>query len=44
MRFVPPAAVLADGPVRFDGDPRARERPMGTVLDALRATRRGHHR
>jgi 3-phosphoshikimate 1-carboxyvinyltransferase len=37
MRFVPPAAVLADGDVRFDGDPRARERPMGTVLDALRA-------
>lgn len=37
MRFVPPAAVLADGPVAFDGDPRARERPMGTVLGALRA-------
>ena len=37
MRFVPPAAALADGPVRFDGDPRARERPMGTVLDALKA-------
>jgi 3-phosphoshikimate 1-carboxyvinyltransferase len=37
MRFVPPAAALADGPVRFDGDPRARERPMATVLDALRA-------
>ena len=36
MRFVPPAAVLADGDVRFDGDPRARERPMDTVLDALR--------
>ena len=36
MRFVPPAAALADGPVRFDGDPRARERPMGPVLDALR--------
>jgi 3-phosphoshikimate 1-carboxyvinyltransferase len=36
MRFVPPAAALADGPVTFDGDPRARERPMGTVLDALR--------
>lgn len=36
MRFVPPAAVLADGPVAFDGDPRARERPMGTVLGALR--------
>jgi 3-phosphoshikimate 1-carboxyvinyltransferase len=37
MRFVPPAAALADGPVRFDGDPRARERPMGPVLNALRA-------
>ncbi|RLK61090.1 3-phosphoshikimate 1-carboxyvinyltransferase [Actinokineospora cianjurensis] len=37
MRFVPPAAVLADGQVRFDGDPRARERPMGTILEALRA-------
>lgn len=37
MRFVPPAAALADGAVAFDGDPRARERPMGTVLDALRA-------
>jgi 3-phosphoshikimate 1-carboxyvinyltransferase len=37
MRFVPPAAALADGPVAFDGDPRARERPMSTVLDALRA-------
>ncbi|MBB6379026.1 3-phosphoshikimate 1-carboxyvinyltransferase [Pseudonocardia eucalypti] len=37
MRFAPPAAALADGPVRFDGDPRARERPMGPVLDALRA-------
>jgi 3-phosphoshikimate 1-carboxyvinyltransferase len=36
MRFVPPAAALADGPVTFDGDPRARERPMRTVLDALR--------
>jgi 3-phosphoshikimate 1-carboxyvinyltransferase len=37
MRFVPPLAALADGPVRFDGDPRARERPMGPVLQALRA-------
>lgn len=37
MRFVPPAAALADGPVAFDGDPHARKRPMGTVLDALRA-------
>lgn len=37
MRFVPPFAALATGEVRFDGDPRARERPMSTVLDALRA-------
>lgn len=37
MRFVPPAAALADGAVRFDGDPHARNRPMSTVLDALRA-------
>ncbi len=36
MRFVPPAAVLADGSVRFDGDPRARERPMAPMLAALR--------
>jgi 3-phosphoshikimate 1-carboxyvinyltransferase len=36
MRFVPPAAALADGPVAFDGDERARERPLATVLDALR--------
>lgn len=37
MRFLPPVAALADGEVRFDGDPRARERPLGTVLSALRA-------
>lgn len=37
MRFVPPAAAIADGDIDFDGDPRARERPMSTVLDALRA-------
>jgi len=37
MRFVPPLAALADGDVRFDGDPQARKRPMGIVLDALRA-------
>ncbi|HEY3604140.1 MAG TPA: 3-phosphoshikimate 1-carboxyvinyltransferase, partial [Sporichthyaceae bacterium] len=36
MRFVPPVAALAEGPVRFDGDPRARQRPMGPVLGALR--------
>lgn len=36
MRFLPPVAALATGDVRFDGDPRARVRPMGPVLDALR--------
>ena len=36
MRFVPPLAALADGPVRFDGDDHARRRPMGEVLRALR--------
>jgi 3-phosphoshikimate 1-carboxyvinyltransferase len=37
MRFLPPVAALADGPVRFDGDPEARVRPMLPVLAALRA-------
>ncbi|WP_086660811.1 3-phosphoshikimate 1-carboxyvinyltransferase [Lentzea kentuckyensis] len=37
MRFLPPAAALADGEIRFDGDPHARTRPMATVLDALRS-------
>ncbi|MGZ3142476.1 3-phosphoshikimate 1-carboxyvinyltransferase [Lentzea chajnantorensis] len=37
MRFLPPAAALAEGEIRFDGDPHARVRPMSTVLDALRA-------
>jgi 3-phosphoshikimate 1-carboxyvinyltransferase len=36
MRFVPPVAALAAGDVRFDGDPRARERPMAPVIGALR--------
>ena len=36
MRFLPPAAALADGPVEFDGDPHARARPMGGVLQGLR--------
>jgi 3-phosphoshikimate 1-carboxyvinyltransferase len=36
MRFVPPVATLADGPVTFDGDARARERPLRPLLDALR--------
>ncbi|WP_329137861.1 3-phosphoshikimate 1-carboxyvinyltransferase [Streptomyces sp. NBC_00670] len=37
MRFLPPVATLADGPVRFDGDPRSYERPLHGVIDALRA-------
>ncbi|MBB5155182.1 3-phosphoshikimate 1-carboxyvinyltransferase [Saccharopolyspora phatthalungensis] len=36
MRFVPPVAALASGRITFDGDPQARQRPLGTVLDALR--------
>ena len=36
MRFVPPVAGLADGPVVFDGDPHARTRPMSEVIGALR--------
>ncbi|HZJ40266.1 MAG TPA: 3-phosphoshikimate 1-carboxyvinyltransferase [Demequina sp.] len=42
MRFVPPLALLSglDGdirPITFDGDPAARVRPMGALIDALRA-------
>lgn len=37
MRFVPPLAALALGPVAFDGDPYARKRPMRPLLEALRA-------
>ncbi|GAA0947898.1 3-phosphoshikimate 1-carboxyvinyltransferase [Actinocorallia libanotica] len=37
MRFVPPLAARAAGPVSFDGDPHARVRPMGPLLEALRA-------
>ncbi|GAB2735044.1 3-phosphoshikimate 1-carboxyvinyltransferase [Sinomonas soli] len=37
MRFVPPLAALARGDIAFDGDPHARVRPMGPVIDALRA-------
>ena len=36
MRFLPPLAALADGPVDLDGDARARERPMAAVVGALR--------
>ncbi|GGL01624.1 3-phosphoshikimate 1-carboxyvinyltransferase 1 [Mangrovihabitans endophyticus] len=37
MRFAPPVAALADGPVTFDGDPYARERPLRPIVDGLRA-------
>ncbi|WP_412744794.1 3-phosphoshikimate 1-carboxyvinyltransferase [Krasilnikovia sp. MM14-A1004] len=37
MRFAPPVAALADGTVTFDGDPQARNRPLGPILTALRA-------
>lgn len=37
MRFLPVVAGLADGDIRFDGDPRARMRPMGSILTALEA-------
>lgn len=36
MRFVPPLALFADGPVTFTGDPHASERPMKGLLDGLR--------
>ena len=36
MRFVPALATLATGPITFDGDERARQRPMRTMVDALR--------
>jgi 3-phosphoshikimate 1-carboxyvinyltransferase len=35
MRFVPAVASLAEGDIRFDGDPRARVRPMKQVIDSL---------
>ena len=37
MRFLPVVAGLAKGDVRFDGDPRARMRPMASILSALEA-------
>lgn len=37
MRFVPPLAALSHATVAFDGDPRARERPMVTTVESLRA-------
>lgn len=35
MRFVPPIAALLNGSVAFDGDPAARLRPMGAVVQGL---------
>jgi 3-phosphoshikimate 1-carboxyvinyltransferase len=36
MRFIPPVAALALGPVAIDGDEHARNRPMRTTIQALR--------
>jgi 3-phosphoshikimate 1-carboxyvinyltransferase len=36
MRFAPPVAALTGVSVRFHGDPRAAQRPVGPVLAALR--------
>src|SRR5215210_852635 len=35
MRFLLPVAALVDGDVHFDGDPRARDRPLKPVVDGL---------
>ena len=37
LRFLPGVAALGRATVRFDGDPRVRERPVGAMLDALRS-------
>lgn len=37
MRFLPPVAALTIGDVRFDGDARARERPLAPLLTGLRS-------
>ncbi|MEN8672424.1 3-phosphoshikimate 1-carboxyvinyltransferase [Nocardioides sp.] len=37
MRFVPPIAGLSTATIAFDGDEHMRTRPVGQVLDALRA-------
>lgn len=36
MRFLPPLAAVLGLPVHVDGDPSARARPMGPVLEAVR--------
>lgn len=37
LRFLPPVAALADGPVTVDGDARLRDRPNAGLIAALRA-------
>lgn len=37
MRFAPAVAALGSAAVRFDGDPRARQRPMDATIAGLRA-------
>jgi len=37
MRFLPAVAGLAVGEITFDGDPRARARPLGPLVQALRS-------
>jgi 3-phosphoshikimate 1-carboxyvinyltransferase len=37
MRFLPAVAALSSADVRFDGDPRIRERPNAALLGAFRA-------
>jgi 3-phosphoshikimate 1-carboxyvinyltransferase len=37
MRFLPGVAALCRATVRFDGDPRVRERPIGAMLGGLRS-------
>ena len=45
LRFLPPVAALATGPVRLDGDPRLRDRPnAGLIAGAARPRRRGGRR
>jgi len=36
MRFVPPLAALSTGTTNFDGDERARNRPMKTLIESLK--------
>ena len=36
MRFVPPVAALVEGATHFDGDERARKRPMKNLIESLK--------